>query len=117
MEVDKSGDFANFLEISNFNNEEFLKAVTKGKSAIVSLMIEKNLVDPSIENNKAIRDASAKGHYKIVAQLVKDKRVDPTASNNEALEEAQKHGHEAIVELFESLSINNRKAKKRKTHY
>lgn len=66
-------------------------------AALLSMLLEQNLVDVSASDNLAFRTACQSGNREIVQLLLRDPRVDPSALQNHALRDACAHDHASIV--------------------
>lgn len=75
-------------------------ASINGHLGVVHLLLNDNMVDPTVQNNQPIRCASLFGHLEIVRLLLNDKRVDPEAMVNLAIHWASKYGHHEVVCLL-----------------
>jgi hypothetical protein len=71
----------------------FLRAVKKGMTDIVQLLLKAKHMDPSVFVNSAIHIACKKGYLQIVELLLEDERVNPGNS----IVIAAKRGHLEIV--------------------
>jgi len=81
-------------------NLVFKNAYERGNDEIVKILIDRGLIDPSINDGRAIVQASRNGHDKVVELLLKDPRVDPNINAGAAIVEASMNGHVKVVELL-----------------
>jgi ankyrin repeat protein len=83
----------------------FLDACENGDVDIVDILLQLDLLDPSV-NNSAIREASKNGHIDVVDRLLQGdrSRVDPTFDNIVAFRLACQNGH---IEVVDRLLQNN----------
>jgi ankyrin repeat protein len=72
-------------------------ATRKCSIDIVTYLLQRPEVNPSVDNNRCIRDACSDGNLEIVNMLLVDDRVDPSANENDAIQNASKNGHYDVV--------------------
>ncbi|KAJ3023961.1 UNVERIFIED_CONTAM: hypothetical protein HDU68_008360 [Siphonaria sp. JEL0065] len=68
-----------------------------GYYLVVELLLQNQLVDPSLNNCRSFQLAAKYGHEKIVSQLITHPNVAPDAANNAAVRLASRYGHAKVL--------------------
>ena len=80
--------------------DDFLMAIKLNQTDKVKLLLDRWVINPSLQNNTAIILACENDLKDIVELLLDDYRVDPTIGNNEAVFRAYENGNYDVLKML-----------------